>query len=31
MEFLGIEIDVEKNDNQSIGDGMEISKEDFKS
>lgn len=26
MEFLGIELDVEKNDNQNIGDGMEISK-----
>lgn len=25
MEFLGIEIDVEKNNNQNIGDGMEIS------
>ena len=30
MEFLGIEIDVEKNDNQNIGDGMEISKETSK-
>lgn len=26
MEFLGIELDVDKNDNQNIGDGMEISK-----
>lgn len=26
MEFLGIELDVNKNDNQNIGDGMEISK-----
>jgi len=26
MEFFGIELDVEKNDNQNIGDGMEISK-----
>ena len=30
MEFLGIEIDLEKNDNQNIGDGMEISKENSK-
>lgn len=30
MEFLGIEIDVEKNDNQNIGDGMEISKPNSK-
>ena len=30
MEFLGIEIDAEKNDNQNIGDGMEISKENSK-
>ena len=30
MEFLGIEINVEKNDNQNIGDGMEISKETSK-
>jgi len=30
MEFLGIEIDAEKNDNQNIGDGMEISKETSK-
>ena len=30
MEFLGIEVDVEKNDNQNIGDGMEISKETSK-
>ena len=26
MEFLGLEIDVEKNNNQNIGEGMEISK-----
>jgi len=26
MEFLGIELDVEKNENQNIGEGMEISK-----
>lgn len=25
MEFLGIKIDAVKNDNQNIGDGMEIS------
>lgn len=30
MEFLGIEIDVKKNNNQNIGDGMEISKETSK-
>ena len=30
MEFLGIEIDAVKNDNQNIGDGMEISKENSK-
>jgi acetate kinase len=30
MEFLGIKIDVEKNDNQNIGDGMEISTPDSK-
>lgn len=30
MEFLGIEIDAQKNDNQNIGDGMEISKETSK-
>jgi len=30
MEFLGIEIDAEKNNNQNIGDGMEISKETSK-
>jgi len=27
MEFLGIEIDVEKNNTQKIGDGVEITKE----
>lgn len=30
MEFLGINIDVEKNNNQNIGDGMEISTSDSK-
>ncbi len=30
MEFLGIKIDLNKNDNQDIGDGMEISTEDSK-
>ena len=25
MEFLGIDIDAVKNDNQNVGDGMEIS------
>lgn len=30
MEFLGINIDSEKNDNQNIGDGMEISTPDSK-
>ncbi|MBE6070959.1 MAG: acetate kinase [Clostridium butyricum] len=30
MEFLGIKIDLKKNDNQNIGDGMEISTEDSK-
>lgn len=30
MEFLGIKIDLKKNDNQDIGEGMEISKEDSK-
>jgi acetate kinase len=30
MEFFGIQIDVEKNENQNIGDGMEISKETSK-
>jgi acetate kinase len=30
MEFLGIEINLEKNENQNIGDGMEISKETSK-
>ena len=28
MEFLGIKIDLKKNDNQDIGEGMEISTED---
>lgn len=30
MEFLGIKIDLKKNDNQDIGEGMEISTEDSK-
>jgi acetate kinase len=30
MEFLGVKLDVEKNDNQNIGDGMEISTKDSK-
>lgn len=30
MEFLGIDIDAAKNDNQNIGDGMEISTPDSK-
>lgn len=30
MEFLGIEIDLEKNNSHDIGDGMEISKETSK-
>lgn len=30
MEFLGIDIDATKNDNQNVGDGMEISTPDSK-
>lgn len=30
MEFLGIDIDAAKNDNQNVGDGMEISTADSK-
>ena len=30
MEFFGIELDEEKNENQNIGDGMEISKPNSK-
>ena len=30
MEFLGIDIDAVKNDNQNVGDGMEISTPDSK-
>ena len=30
MEFLGIEVDLEKNESHNIGDGMEISKETSK-
>ncbi|WP_459480672.1 acetate kinase [Clostridium saccharoperbutylacetonicum] len=30
MEFLGVKLDVEKNENQNIGDGMEISTKDSK-
>ncbi len=30
MEFLGIKIDLKKNDNQDVGEGMEISTEDSK-
>ncbi|WP_294402167.1 acetate kinase [uncultured Clostridium sp.] len=30
MEFLGIDIDAAKNDNQNVGDGMEISTPDSK-
>lgn len=30
MDFLGIKIDLKKNDNQDIGEGMEISAEDSK-
>ncbi|MCE5220436.1 MAG: acetate kinase [Clostridium sp.] len=30
MEFLGIEVDLEKNESNNVGDGMEISKETSK-